>query len=70
MPVPWVWIARCGARTFLALSCCAAAGAVRAGDFVFGDGFDIDLGNAFYVSASGLDTNPGTRAAPFRQITQ
>jgi len=52
----------------LALLCCAAPAGVQAGDFVFADGFDIDLANAYFVSTGGLDTNNGTRAAPFRTI--
>jgi hypothetical protein len=40
-----------------------------AGDFVFADGFDIDLANAFFVSTDGADDNPGTRAQPFQTIT-
>lgn len=60
-------IANPGARAFVALLF-ATASSARASDFVFGDGFDIDLANAYFVSANGLDSNPGTRAAPFLTI--
>ncbi|HSE13815.1 MAG TPA: DUF1565 domain-containing protein, partial [Rudaea sp.] len=61
-------IIRRGNVALLALLCAAHPSHVVAGDFIFADGFDIDLENAFFVSSDGSDANPGTRALPFQTI--
>ena len=66
MVVRGAWIVRhC---VLVSCLCAAQAGPAAAGDFVFADGFDIDLVNAFFVSPDGFDGNPGTRAQPFLTI--
>ena len=47
-----------------------AAAARAASDFVFGDGFDVNLAAAFFVSPAGSDANPGTMTAPFLTIAK
>lgn len=67
--VAWcAWLFRRGNVALLVLLCAAQSPRAVAGDFIFADGFDIDLGNAFFVSNDGSNANPGTRDLPFQTI--
>ena len=61
-------IFRVFAMLFAAALLTSANVAAAASDFIYDDGFDVDLAAAYFVSPQGLDSNPGTEAAPFLTI--